>query len=60
VDGLGPEPTVEYEIHYEPRQIPGTYIDQLIESGLGIKRRTYAACAQAILADVQSRRQLAA
>jgi hypothetical protein len=72
-DGNGPEPTVEYEIHYEPHQIsisralglvwnctdivPGVVFDELQDAVQGrlhsyepvIKRRTYGACAQAIL-----------
>lgn len=60
-DAIEPEPTVEYEIHYEPHQIPisracklvwnctdivpGLMMDQLLEAGLAVTRRTYAACA---------------
>jgi hypothetical protein len=70
-DGTGPEPTVEYEVHYEPHQIllsracklvwnctdivPGAVIDQLLDEGLGIKSRTYAACARAIVKDIKVR-----
>jgi hypothetical protein len=68
----GPEPTVEYEINYEPHQIsisdackrvwnctdivPGLFVDPLLTEGLDIKSITYAACARAILADIKSRR----
>jgi len=71
-DGAEPEPNVEYEIHYEPHQIPisracklvwnctdivpGLVTDQLLDAGLGIKSRTYAACARAILEDIKTRR----
>ena len=67
-----PEPTVEYEIHYEPHEItvsracklvwnctdivPGLLMDQLLNEGLAVKRRTYAACARAIVEDIESRR----
>jgi hypothetical protein len=70
-DGNEPEPTVEYEIHYEPHDIPisractlvwnctdimpGSMFDRLIDVGLDVKRRTYAACARAILADIKRR-----
>jgi hypothetical protein len=70
-DGIGPEPTVEYEVLYEPHQIPlsracklvwnctdivpGSVIDQLLDEGLGIKSRTYAACARAIVEDIKVR-----
>jgi hypothetical protein len=72
-DGKSPEPTVEYEINYVPRQItisracglvwnctdivPGDYFDTL-ETELeddGPKRRTYGACAHAILSDIKRR-----
>jgi hypothetical protein len=71
----GPEPTVEYEINYVPRQIsiseacklvwnctdivPGSLADPLIFEDIGIKSRTYAACARAILANIKSRRMAA-
>jgi hypothetical protein len=74
-DGKSPEPTVEYEINYEPHQIltsdacklvwnctdivPGFIVDPLIVEGLDIKNRTYAACARAILADIKSRQMAA-
>jgi hypothetical protein len=75
-DGAGPEPTVEYEIHYEPREIPisqacklvwnctdivpGLVVDQLVLEGLEIKSSTYAACARAIVADIKRRAERAA
>jgi hypothetical protein len=68
-NGTGLEPTVEYEVHYEPRQIrvsrvcgfvwnctdivPDSVINQLLGEGLGIKSRTYAACARAIVEDIR-------
>jgi hypothetical protein len=71
-----PEPTVEYEIHYEPHTIPiskacklvrnctdivpGDLVDALLCEGLDIKSRTYAACARAIVADINRRTQTAA
>jgi hypothetical protein len=71
-DGSEPEPTVEYEVHYEPHLIPiskactlvwnctdivpGLIVDPLITEGLDIKSRTYAACARAILADIKAKR----
>jgi hypothetical protein len=70
-DGRGPEPTVEYEVHYEPHEIslsracklvwnctdivPGSVIDRLVFEGLGVKSRTYAACARAIIKDINVR-----
>jgi hypothetical protein len=70
-DGIEPEPTVEYEIHYEPHEIPisracklvwnctdivaGSLPDQLLVEGLGIKSRTYAACARAIIQNIKLR-----
>ena len=75
-DGSEPEPTVEYEIHYEPHDIPisractlvwnctdimpGSLFDRLVTEGLDPKRRTYAACARVVLADIKSKRQVAA
>jgi hypothetical protein len=69
-DGKGSEPTVEYEIHYEPHQIPisracglvwnctdiipGDVFDRLLDEQLDIKRRTYAACARAMRSQIQS------
>ncbi len=60
-----PEPTVEYEEHYVPRQvpiskmcgllwkctdiIPGLDFKSLLDCDLDIKRQTYAACARAML-----------
>jgi hypothetical protein len=70
-DGTEPEPKVEYEIHYEPHEIPisracklvwnctdilpGGLFDALVDAGLDIKRRTYAACARAIIQDMKLR-----
>jgi hypothetical protein len=70
-DGEGPEPTIEYEIHYEPREItisqacglvwnctdivPGDLVDALCAEGLEIKRRTYAGCARAIVENIKLR-----
>jgi hypothetical protein len=70
-NGTGPEPFVEYEVHYEPRQMrisqvcgfvwnctdiaPGSVINQLLDEGLEIKSRTYAACARAIIKDIKVR-----
>jgi hypothetical protein len=71
-DGEGPEPTVEYEIHYEPHEIPISRMCKLVwnctdivpglvfdlltrDMGLEIKRQTYAACARAIIADIERR-----
>jgi hypothetical protein len=71
-DGSEPEPTVKYEIQYEPHEIPssralklvwnctdivpGLIFDQLVQDGgLQVQRRTYAACARAILDDIKSR-----
>ena len=75
-DETGAEPTVEFEVDYEPHQIPisracglvwncndimpGQLCDWLIENGLDTKRRTYAACAQAIVARIKARMQEAA
>ena len=74
-DGSEPEPTVEYEIHYEPHDIPisractlvwnctdivpGSLFDGLVTAGLDPKRRTYTACARVILAEIKSKRQVA-
>ncbi len=78
-DGFKPEPTVVYEVHYEPHQIsisracglvwnctdivPGSLFDVLQETAQSrlrsyepvIKRRTYAACARSIIADIKNR-----
>jgi hypothetical protein len=73
-DGSEPEPTVEYEIHYQPHDIPisractlvctdivpGSLFDWLVTEGLDPKRRTYAACARAILEEIKSKRRVAA
>ncbi len=83
-DGQGPEPTVEYEINYVPRDIPisracglvwnctdivgGSVFDCLQDALQArqrsfdpvIKQRTYAACARAIVADIKSKRPMAA
>jgi hypothetical protein len=70
-NGRDPEPTVEYEINYVPRQIPisracglvwnctdivgGITFDWLNGHLDGaIKRRTYAACARAMLTSIQN------
>jgi hypothetical protein len=61
----GSEPTVEFEVHYEPRPIPiskacglvwnctdilpGYAIDILVGNGVEPKSRTYAAAARALL-----------
>ena len=66
-----PEPVVEYEINYEPHLIPisractlvwncndivpGDVADTLCNEQLGMKSRTYAACARAMFADIRSR-----
>lgn len=63
-----PEPSVEVEIHYEPRAvpigrvcsmlwnctdiIPGSAFDELTGNGLDVGRRTYAACARAMKAKI--------
>ncbi len=61
-----PEPTVEFEVHYEPRPIPlsracgivwncsdilpSDAFDMMVDCGLEMKRRTYAAAARAMAA----------
>jgi hypothetical protein len=40
--------------------MPGSLFDRLVTEGLDPKRRTYAACARVILADIKSKRQVAA
>jgi hypothetical protein len=35
--------------------VPGLMMDQLLEAGLAVTRRTYAACARAIVEDIKSR-----
>jgi hypothetical protein len=73
-DGKGPEPTVEYEIHYEPHDIPisracklvwnctdivpGDVFDLLVHD-TAVKSRTYAACARAILANIKQLQEAA-
>jgi hypothetical protein len=70
-DGEDPEPTVEYEIHYVPHDIPisracglvwnctdivpGELVAALRTEGLDIKRPTYAACARAIIDNMKLR-----
>jgi hypothetical protein len=65
------EPFVDFEINYVPHAIPisrvcamlwncndiipGLLFDELVGSGLDIKRRTYAACARAIHAEIRTR-----
>jgi|SRR5229473_7671329 hypothetical protein len=65
-----PEPTVEYEIQYVPRQItitracglvwnctdvvPGHVFDGLCTQGLEVGRQTYAACARAIVEGIKT------
>jgi hypothetical protein len=65
-----PEPTVEYEINYVPRQIPitaacgllwncsdilpGMMADELVGHGLPFKRRTYASAARAMLENIKA------
>lgn len=83
-NGVGPEPTVEFEIGYEPHQIsltkacglvwqcndvvPGSLFDYLEDELQSVrrtygepvmKRRTYAACAQAIVSYLKERRGFA-
>ena len=64
-----PMPTVMLEVHYEPRPIslmqacglvwncsdilPGTAFDTLVEYGLSLNRRTYAAAARAMSAAIK-------
>jgi hypothetical protein len=71
-DGIGPEPTVAFEVNYEPRQItlaqactlvsrcsdqlPGWICDNLEEFGL--KRDTYAAGARAMRRWLKQREQV--
>ena len=72
-DGEAPEPTVEHEIHYVPHEIliskacglvwnctdivPGSLTDAIVDAGLPIKSRTYAAIARAIVEDIKLRKQ---
>lgn len=65
-----PEPTVEYEFHYEPQQItlsqacgilwncsdilPRSDFEWLERCGLELKRQTYAAAAQAMLQEIKT------
>ena len=37
--------------------VPGLMIDQLLDAGLKVQRRTYAACARAMLEDIKPGRQ---
>jgi hypothetical protein len=69
-NGIGPEPTVEFEVHYEPRPIPiskacglvwnctdilpGGAWDELIGNDVLPGRRTYAAAARALLAHLRA------
>jgi hypothetical protein len=74
-DGIGPEPAVPYNYEPDDLItisracglvwnctdiMPGQLCDWLIEDGLDIKHRTYAACAQAIVARIKTRTQQAA
>jgi hypothetical protein len=68
-EGTGLEPTVEYEVNYTPREIPisrvcklvwnctdvvpGDVFQALLDAGLGMKSRTYAACARAIVQAIE-------
>ena len=70
-DDTDPEPTVEYEVNYQPREIPisqacglvwncsdvvpGDVVNQLVDAELDLRRRTYAGCARAILASIKAR-----
>lgn len=65
-----PERLVEFEVNYIPHEItisractllwnctdivPGLLFDQLVHSGLDVKRRTYAACARAMHANIKA------
>ena len=75
-DDVGAEPTVAYEVNYEPHQIsisracalvwncsdivPGLLFDQFRDCGIELERRTYAACAQMIVGRLRARKQTAA
>jgi hypothetical protein len=68
-----PEPTVEHEVHYVPQEISlsqacslllgcndilrDTWCQPLLDEGLPLKRRTYGAAAQAMLADIKRKRR---
>jgi hypothetical protein len=68
-DDTSPEPTIDYEIDYEPHRIPisqacglvwnctdivpGGIYDDLEDVGLTLNSRTYGACAQAILGRIK-------
>ena len=68
-DGGEPEPTVNYVGRQIPISracglvwnctgiIPGDAFRKLIAAGLGIKQQTYAACARAMLAAIQTRKE---
>jgi hypothetical protein len=78
-NGVGPEPTVECEIGYEPHRIsiskacglvwncsdvvPGDIFDQLqfelSNDEPAIKRRTYGACARAVVSYLKGRKAMA-
>ncbi len=65
------EPMVDYEINYVPRKIsisaacglvwncsdilPRSYVEMLKDAELGLRRHTYAAAAQAMLATIKQR-----
>jgi len=67
-----PEPTVEFEVNYVPRQIPisqacsalwnctdiipAAEFNLLRDMGLPIRRGTYAACARALKTEIGGRR----
>jgi hypothetical protein len=69
-DLTGPEPTVEFEVHYEPRPIPiskacglvwnctdilpGGAFDVLSGNDVEPKSRTYAAAARALLSQLKA------
>ena len=68
--GIGPEPLVEFEVNYEPRPIPiskvcglvwncsdilpGDAWNALIDHDIRPGRRTYAAAARAMLAELKA------
>ena len=70
-----PEPCVDVEIRYEPHStpigrvcgmlwnctdiIPGLVFDTLADCGLDVGRRTYAACAQAMKAEIERSKAVA-
>jgi hypothetical protein len=71
-DGKSPEPTVSFEVRYEPQEIsiseacglvwncsdvfPGGSLLDELQELLPIRTRTYGAIAQAILADIKANR----